>query len=236
MKQVNLILQSKGGVGKSLFMWFVAQQHKAEKTIFIDLDESTQTSSARLGAVVGKDRVRSFKILNEYKKLEREKIIGLFEGLATAKSDTFYIDFGAPESAEFLHLLAQDVPADILKEELTALGITLRVFVVVAGRDALSSCVNYYDALSIALSAQFPLTMLVNMGTFGGIETAEKAIEKLVELGYAPIKRFGDLGSGGALKEIIDLIGQPDPDPATLGMMSRIVYRKKNEEIKDIIA
>ncbi len=68
MKQVNLILQSKGGVGKSLFIWFVAQNQKEEKTNFIDLDESTQTSSARLGAVVGKERVRSFKILNEYFK------------------------------------------------------------------------------------------------------------------------------------------------------------------------
>jgi MinD-like ATPase involved in chromosome partitioning or flagellar assembly len=236
MKQVNLILQSKGGVGKSLFMWFVAQKQKAEKTVFIDLDESTQTSATRLGAVVGKERVRSFKILNEYKKLEREKIISLFEGLATAKSDTFYIDFGAPESAEFLHLLENDVPADILREELVALGINLRVFVIVAGRDALNSCVNYYNAILKALDTQFPLSMVVNMGTFGGIETAEKAIEKLIELGFAPIKRFGDLGSGGALKEIIDLIGQPDPDPATLGMMSRIMYRKKQDEIKEIIA
>ena len=236
MKQVNLILQSKGGVGKSLFMWFIAQQHKAEKTVFIDLDESTQTSSARLGAVVGPERVRSFKILNEYKKLEREKIVGLFEGLATAKSDTFYIDFGAPESAEFLHLLTQDAPADVLKEELAILDMTLRIFVVIAGRDALNSSVNYYNDLSKALLAQFPLTMVVNMGTFGGVETAEKAIEKLTELGYAPIKRFGDLGSGSPLNEIIDLIGQPDPDPATLGLMSKIMYRKKNEEIKDIIA
>lgn len=236
MKQVNLILQSKGGVGKSLFMWFIAQQHKKQKTFFIDLDESTQTSSARLGAVVGKDRVKAFKILNEYKKLEREKIIGIFEGLANAKSETFYIDFGAPESAEFLSLLLHDVPADILREELVSLGITLRVFVVVAGRDALTSCVNYYNDLSKAIGKAFPLTMVVNMGTFGGIETAEIAIGKLVELGYDPIKRFGDLGSGSALKEIIDLIGQPDPDPATLGLMSRIMYRKKQEEITDIIA
>ena len=235
MKQVNLVLQSKGGVGKSLFIWFVAQNQKEEKTNFIDLDESTRTSSARLAGVVGQERVRSFQILNEYKKLEREKIIALFEGLATAKSNKYYIDFGAPESAEFLHLLQHDVPADILHQELTGLGIQLRVFVVVAGRDALQSCVNYYDNLSAALAGQFPVTMLVNMGTFGGIETADKAVEKLKELGIGP-KQFGDLGSGGAVKEIIELIGQPDPDPASLGMMSRIMYRKKQQEINEIIS
>ncbi|MDR6809733.1 MinD-like ATPase involved in chromosome partitioning or flagellar assembly [Dyadobacter sp. BE34] len=235
MKQVNLVLQSKGGVGKSLFIWFVAQNQKEEKTNFIDLDESTQTSVARLGTVVGDQRVRSFKILNEYKKLEREKIVELFEGLAGGKSDKYYIDFGAPESAEFLHLLQHDVPADILQQELAALGITLRVFVIVAGRDALASCVNYYNALMTALAGQFPLTMLVNMGTFGGIETAEKAVGKLKELGIE-LKQFGDLGSGGAVKDIIDLISQPQPDPASLGLMSKIMYRKKQEEIKDIIS
>ena len=235
MKQVNLILQSKGGVGKSLFIWFVAQNQKEEKTNFIDLDESTQTSSARLGAVVGTERVRSFKILNEYKKLEREKIISLFEGLAGAKSEKYYVDFGAPESAEFLSLLQHDVTADILRQELADLGIALRIFVVVAGRDALNSCVNYYTALSRELSGQFPLTMLVNMGTFGGIETAEKAVEKLKELGV-DLKQFGDLGNGGAVKEIIDLIGQPDPDPATMGLISRMMYKKKQKEIEQIIA
>ncbi|SKC19649.1 hypothetical protein SAMN05660293_05507 [Dyadobacter psychrophilus] len=73
------------------------------------------------------------------------------------------------------------------------------------------------------------------MGTFGGKETAEKAVEKLKELGI-DCKQFGDLGSGGAVKEIIDLISQPDPDPASLGMMSRIMYRKKQQEIQEIIS
>ena len=235
MKQVNLVLQSKGGVGKSLFIWFVAQNQKEEKTNFIDLDESTQTSVARLGAVVGDQRVRSFKILNEYKKLEREKIVELFEGLAGGKSDKYFIDFGAPESGEFLSLLQHDAKADDLQQGLAAMGITLRIFVVVAGRDALNSCVNYYKALMTEVEDKFPLTMLVNMGTFGGMETAEKAVEKLKELGIEP-KQFGDLGSGGAVKEIIDLISQPNPDPASLGLMSRMRYGKKQEEIKDIIS
>ena len=55
----------------------------------------------------------------------------------------YYIDFGAQESAEFRHRLEQDVPAAILHQELAYMGIELRVFVVVTGRDALASCVNY---------------------------------------------------------------------------------------------
>ncbi|MEO6288243.1 MAG: hypothetical protein ABIO93_32910 [Dyadobacter sp.] len=235
MKQINLVLQSKGGVGKSLFIWFVAQNQKEQKTNFIDLDESTGTSIGRLGAIVGKERVRSFPILNEYKKMEREKIVDLLDKLASGKSENYYIDFGAPESAEFLRLLQEDALADELRRELSDKDTMLRLFVIVAGRDALASCVNYYNAVSTGIAGQFPISMVVNMGTFGGTETAEKAVKKLEELGI-DCKQFGDLGSGGAVTEIIDLISQPDPDPASLGMMSRIMYRKKQQEIQEIIS
>ncbi|OJV22452.1 MAG: hypothetical protein BGO21_30310 [Dyadobacter sp. 50-39] len=235
MKQINLILQSKGGVGKSLFIWFVAQIEKDRKTNFIDLDESTQTSAARLGTVVGNDRVRPVRILNEYNKMERDQIVGLLESLAHGKSDQYFIDFGAPESAEFLRLLTGDITGAELYHAMLELGAELRFFVIVAGRDALPSCVNYYNDISKALDS-IPVTMVVNMGTFNGTESAEKAIASLTQLGYAPIKRFGDLGSGAAVKEIIDLISQPNPDPATMGLLARMVYKKKQVEIEEIIA
>jgi hypothetical protein len=67
MKTIQLILQAKGGVGKSLFTWFDAE--KDTKTSFIDLDESTQTSANRLES----KRIRHVEILNDSKHLEREK-------------------------------------------------------------------------------------------------------------------------------------------------------------------
>jgi cellulose biosynthesis protein BcsQ len=70
MKKVHLILQAKGGVGKSLFTWFVAHAEKDTKTSFIDLDESTHTSSNRLESIVGNKRIRQVEILNESKRLE----------------------------------------------------------------------------------------------------------------------------------------------------------------------
>ena len=144
MKNVHLILQAKGGVGKSLFTWFVAHAEKDSKTSFIDLDESTHTSSNRLESLVGPNRIRQVEILNESKRLEREKIIGLFESLSKAQSPNIYVDFGASESEEFKKLLEFDIPADILKEELIRVEIDLKIFVVIAGRDAFVSCFHYY--------------------------------------------------------------------------------------------
>ena len=142
---IQLILQAKGGVGKSLFTWFVAHAEKEIRTSFIDLDESTRTSANRLEFIVGVKRIRHFEILNESKRLEREKIISLFESLAKAQSPNIYVDFGASESEEFRKLLEFDIPAENLNTELTFLEIRLQLFVVIAGRDAFIAFVNKED-------------------------------------------------------------------------------------------
>ncbi|OZI07703.1 hypothetical protein BWI93_13125 [Siphonobacter sp. BAB-5385] len=86
MKTIHCILQSKGGVGKSLLTWFLAQKHQEDtSTVFIDLDNSTATSSLRLSSIVGADRIKSFAILDSEKKLDREKILELFEVIAQSK-------------------------------------------------------------------------------------------------------------------------------------------------------
>ena len=233
MKKVNLILQSKGGVGKSLFLWFIAQAEKEATTAFIDLDESTQTSSARLGSVVGNARVKHFKILNENKKLEREKILNLFESLAQSKTDKWFIDFGAPESEEFRKLLEFDVPADILATELKNMGIEMTMFIIVAGKDALVTCLNYYNAFQKIVNGAIPVMALMNEGTFGGVESIEKGKEYLQSIGI-PFKPFGGLGDSDSGKDVIRLITE-QKDPATLNFAGRLTYNKALERVKNII-
>lgn len=233
MKKVNLILQSKGGVGKSLFLWFVAQAERENPTAFIDLDESTQTTSARLGSVVGQARVKHFKILNENKKLEREKILNLFESLSQSKTDKWFIDFGAPESEEFRKLLEFDVPADVLATELKSMGIDMSIFIVVAGKDALVTCLNYYHAFQKIVGGAIPVLALMNEGTFGGVESIEKGHQYL-QAANIPFKPFGGLGDSESGKDVIRLITE-QKDPSTLNFAGRLTYNKAINSVKNII-
>ena len=70
MKKINLVLQSKGGVGKSLFLWFVAQHDKEKSTTFIDLDESTKGKGASEVTVINEDTNKDFfsKFLDSQKQ------------------------------------------------------------------------------------------------------------------------------------------------------------------------
>lgn len=233
MKQVNLVLQSKGGVGKSLLIWFVAQLEKESKSAFIDLDESTQTSSLRLGKIIGENRVRHFKILNENKKLEREKILNLFEVIAETKTDKWYIDFGASESDEFKRLLIFDISANSLFNELQNMGIELRVFVIIAGRDALASCANYYHHLKTLIGEDISCLALMNEGTFGGIESIEQGKETL-QNAKIEFKSFGSLGESENGKDVIRLITE-SKEPSTLNFAGRLTYRKALEQVQNIL-
>ena len=233
MKTIHLILQAKGGVGKSLFTWFVAHAEKDTKTSFIDLDESTRTSSNRLESLVGNKRIRHIEILNDSKRLEREKIIGLFESLSNAQAPTIYIDFGASESEEFRKLLEFDITASILKEELSSMGIELKIFVVIAGRDAFVSCFNYFQSIVQLITNQFETVLLLNEGTFGGSEAVEIAKTKLTLSGLN-FKNFGGLGESESGKDVIKILTDGKGEDS-LNLMGRITFKKALEQVKLII-
>lgn len=233
MKKVNLIIQSKGGVGKSLLVWFIAQLEKDKPTAFIDLDESTLTTANRLGKIVGENRVRHFKILNENKKLEREKILNLFEVIASTKTSTWYIDFGAPESEEFKRLLSFDIEAEPLVEELKSIGIELNLLIVIAGRDALVSCLNYYQSIKSLAGEALSFYALVNEGTFGGIEAVTIGKKALQQAGIKFLP-FGGLGDSESGKEIIQLITD-SKEPQSLHFASRLLFKKVIAQIQEIL-
>jgi hypothetical protein len=233
MKTIHLILQAKGGVGKSLFTWFVANVEKETKTSFIDLDESTHTSANRLESIVGNKRIRNVEILNDSKRLEREKIIGLFESLSKAQSPNIYIDFGASESEEFKKLLEFDIPSGILKDEMIRMELDLRIFVVIAGRDAFISCFNYFQLLSQQLSGHFKTVILLNEGTFGSAEAFEIVKTKLSSA-TIEYKCFGKLGESESGKDVIKMLTDGKGEES-LNLMGRITFKKALEQVKSII-
>ncbi|MET3129159.1 hypothetical protein ABID42_004281 [Arcicella rosea] len=234
MKQINLILQAKGGVGKSLFTWFVAQAEKDKKTSFIDLDESTKTTANRLESVVGKNRIRHVDILNDYKRLEREKIIALFESLSKVQSPTIFIDFGAAESEEFKKLLEFDIPAYILKEELSQMEIDLRFYIIMAGRDAFVACYSYYEKLKLLIETHFQMIVLINEGTFSDAETITLVKQNFIGT-EVMFKGFGNLGNAESGKDVIKILTEGKGEDA-LNLMGKITFRKVLEQVKLIIA
>jgi cellulose biosynthesis protein BcsQ len=186
MKQVHLILQSKGGVGKSLLTWFLANHYSdSESVLFMDVDESTRTSSSRLSSILSSpERSLFYPILNEQKKLEREYFLTLFERISNLSTEQIFLDFGAPESEEFRKLLEYEISAEDLSIELAAMGIELILYVVVAGRDAFESCSRFLLSMNTIVGTHIEIKILMNEGTFGGTEGINFGRESLSKLGF----------------------------------------------------
>ena len=130
-------------------------------------------------------------------------------------------------------LLEFDIPADILKEELIRMEIDLKIFVVIAGRDAFVSCFHYYQHLSQHISNQFEVTILLNEGTFGGSEAIDMVKSKLSSLSLA-FKCFGGLGDSESGRDVIKILADGKGED-TLNLMGRITFKKALEQVKLII-
>ncbi|PWJ53427.1 hypothetical protein CLV98_12341 [Dyadobacter jejuensis] len=231
-KQVTFICQSKGGTGKSFITWFIAKIKKDEPAAFIDLDKSTRTSS-RLKKIVGEKRVLELSIMDENRKLDREMFLNLFEKIATTKTNEWYVDLGAPESDELKSFLANEVPANELREILEEIGIELKIIIVLAGGDALNASIQYYSDLAEMVESNLTIVALKNQGTFGSLQAQEAGEILLNNLGINR-KIVGSMPVGNSAREITKLINGDITDEA-LSLAGKRTLRKLMEEIKENI-
>jgi cellulose biosynthesis protein BcsQ len=181
MKTFELILQEKGGAGKSMLTYLQALKYEDnEEVYFVDLDSSTKTSQRQLAFLKDKERIFESSIMDHNKKIDREKIFTVFQDIATLPGTLFICDFGAPESQQVPILFSMD----FTPEDLAELGKELKakfVFkIVIAGGPAYQASMNYADELIDALDGKFDVLLLLNDYTFQNFEGLKEDVENYV--------------------------------------------------------
>ncbi|MDF7821847.1 hypothetical protein P1X15_29800 [Runella sp. MFBS21] len=241
MKQLHFILQSKGGVGKSFLVWLLANQQKDNQSvIFIDLDNSTQTSNARLNGLVGPNRVSHYSILDENKKIEREEFLNMLQVFAQAPVEKIYVDFGAPESEEFLKFLRYEFSAETLKEAADMLEVSISFNVVIAGNDTVSACLNYSQALTSLTQDFFAVHWFYNVGLSGGIDsrdTTKAMLEMIISTNglKTQLIPFGDLGFSQSSKDIVKMLADGST-PEALSFASKLKFNQVMKEFQNALS
>ena len=200
----------------------------------MDIDESTKTSSTRLDSILPKGQSIFYPILNDQKKLERELFLNLFERISRFSATNVFLDFGAPESEEFRKLLEFEIDTISLVDELQNLGIELVLFVVVAGRDAFQSCTRFLTSLHELVDNAVPIKLLMNEGTFGGIEGIAIGKQNIEVLGYSAIFPFGNLGDSQSGKDIIKIISLGQK-PENLPLAVKLTFKKAMTQVGNLM-
>lgn len=197
MTTVNLILQGKGGVGKSFVATLLAEHYKARgtETVCIDTDPVNATFSGYPAYAV-----RRLEILDADKNVDPEKFDGLVEAVMDApKESVVIVDNGAATFVPLCAYLVEDGAVAVLTEA----GHEVKFHTVVTGGAGLRDTMSGLDDLC----ASFPGVPVVVWRNefFGPVKGANGA-------------RFEDFKVCKDHRERIHaVITIPARNPATLG-------------------
>ena len=169
MKTFYFNIQSKGGSGKSMLTYLQALKHeKNEKSAFVDLDSSTQTSTRQLHFLARQETNRLFSvdIFDHLKKIEREKLYDILQAFNSQPFEEIYIDFGAPESEQLPSLFSLDFTIEEFKEFEKELKAKFVFNVIMSGGTSYASTFHYLKNLVSIVKGKFEIVMYLNELTF----------------------------------------------------------------------
>ena len=169
MAKIYMVLQGKGGVGKSFIASIIAQHgyDKKKDVLCIDTDPVNAT-------FLGFKKLNVKKLdLMEGDEIDPRKFDNLIELIAKSKSDVV-IDNGASTFVALSHyLISNHIPA-LLKE----MGHELIVHTVITGGQALSDTLNGFGLMIKQFSSDIAFVVWLNP-FWGKIESAGKHFEEM---------------------------------------------------------
>ncbi|WP_243545432.1 conjugal transfer protein TraL [Pseudodesulfovibrio tunisiensis] len=170
MATINMILQGKGGVGKSLAAGLLSQYflEAGRKTVCIDTDPVNAT----LAGYRALDAI-ALDIMNGGDDVDPRQFDRLVDAIVTLPEDTqVVVDNGAATFLPFCSYLAENAVFDVLHDS----GQTVRLHSVVTGGQAILDTLNGLDSLITNFEGK-PLYVWLNP-FFGPITSNGKPFEE----------------------------------------------------------
>ena len=171
MKQINFIMQNKGGVGKSMLTYLLALNHQKlsidkdgniNKILFSDGDILNLTTDRQCKFLT----IAHVNLMDKNQKFQRDKLLRSLEYFSKVEAEIIYIDFGASESGQFPALVALDYSSDLIYDFAQNYELEIIVNVVVAGGTSFLPCTDYLKNVVKALDHKIQIKVWVNDWTF----------------------------------------------------------------------
>ncbi|MDJ1470248.1 hypothetical protein [Xanthocytophaga flava] len=154
MKKLIFVTQSKGGAGKSILTFLLAEKYK--EAIILDLDDATKTTSIQLKY----RKPIEITFLNSQNVIDRGMFNMFLEEITSIDNDLFICDLGASISEQLPYYL-EDV-ADIIPEVLSELKIDLEIYNVVGGANIFKQTMSYLKLLHKAAKKSYNIKVYQN--------------------------------------------------------------------------
>jgi hypothetical protein len=171
MKQINFIMQNKGGVGKSMLTYLLALKHQKksieeienlDKILFADGDILNLTTDRQCKFLT----IAHVNLMDKNQKFQRDKLLRSLEYFSKVEAETIYIDFGASESGQFPALVSLDYSSNLFQDFAQNFEIEITVNVVVAGGTSFIPCTDFLKNVVLALNKKITVSVWANDWTF----------------------------------------------------------------------
>lgn len=210
-KNIHFVIQSKGGVGKSFLTYLIALKNQFDDSVaFFDLDSSTETSVSQLKFLKEKSRVYKVSLLDERKKVIRDRLLTTIKKIAQIPEiHEYYLDFGAPESEQLPALFTLDFKIEALQKFANQIDVEFIFHVIVAGNTAYVASMEYLKTIIQTLSGSFKIFVHANENSFYGFTEIYEEAKKYCDKNKVAFKPFGDIDTQSHVgNQILNLIRQ----------------------------
>jgi len=155
-KKIYFITQAKGGAGKSVLAFMLAEKYK--EAIILDLDDATTTSIKQLAY---RKPIRVSFLDQVTKRIDRGAFNGLFESVIEANKELFIADLGASVAEQLPKYFSMN-GVDLITGVLEASNIELRIVCVVGGGNIFKATMEYLAELVESTNGYLDITVAHN--------------------------------------------------------------------------
>ncbi len=155
-KKIYLVTQSKGGSGKSVLAFMLAEKYK--DAVILDLDDATTTTMKQLAY---RKPVKVSFIDPVTERIDRSAFNNLFESTIEAKRELFIADLGASVAEQLPKYFAMN-GVDNIMDILNPSKIHLQIVCVVNGGNNFKATMDYLDELINASEGKINIKVASN--------------------------------------------------------------------------
>jgi hypothetical protein len=154
--KIYFITQAKGGAGKSVLTFMLAEKYK--EAIILDLDDATTTSIKQLAY---RKPIRVSFLDPTTKRIDRGAFNGMFQSVIEANRELFIADLGASVAEQLPKYFAMN-GVEVIMEVLHSSNIQLQIVCVIGGGNIFKATMEHLDELVQSTNGQLDITVAHN--------------------------------------------------------------------------
>lgn len=225
-KKIYFITQAKGGAGKSVLAFMLAEKYK--EAIILDLDDATTTSIKQLAY---RKPIRVSFLDQVTKRIDRGAFNGLFESVIEANKELFIADLGASVAEQLPKYFSMN-GVDLITGVLEASNIELQILCVVGGGNIFKATMEYLAELVESTNGYLDITVAHN-GFYPCSEEQQRVLIDFVNENGLTLTNFDLVKDKGEIAmRTVENVLKNGKGTNGLSPFAAIYFKKPIEELK----